>query len=200
MCSTAPSPPRWTSRRGGLSSRSRSTSPPATSPRTGLVGRRARPATPSTASRRSGSPSNSPRPAILVDLERATEVMTDLKRLGVRLSLDDFGTGWSSAPAAQAAAVRRDQDRPHVPRRSAVRPRRRRDRAVGARARARPRPAGRRRGGRGRHDARLARGRGVRSRAGAITIARPMTRESLVDFAKDPRWETLILAPATLRG
>ena len=87
---------------------------------------------------------------VMADPRRATEVLERLRALGVRLSLDDFGTGQSLARLPQAAAARRGQDRPRLRLRHGRRHERRADRALHDRPRPRPRARGRRRGRRGR--------------------------------------------------
>jgi predicted signal transduction protein with EAL and GGDEF domain len=104
--------------------------------------------------------------SVMLDPERATAVLAELKTLGLRLSVDDFGTGWSSLAQLQRHAAGRTEDRPQLrpgPRPPAFR---RRDRAQRARPRPPPRHDDRRRGRGGRGDADLARRRRVRPGAG----------------------------------
>ncbi len=51
---------------------------------------------------------------VLADPARTIESLKRLRAMGVRLSLDDFGTGPVLAGVPQAAAARRDQDRPLI--------------------------------------------------------------------------------------
>jgi len=55
--------------------------------------------------------------AIMEQLDAAIAILTELRRLGVRLALDDFGTGYSSLSYLQRLPVDIPQDRPLLCRR-----------------------------------------------------------------------------------
>ena len=84
--------------------------------------------------------------AIIDDLPRAVSLLEALRALGVRIAIDDYGTGHSSLAYLHRLPGGRAQDRPRVRRRPRHRPEAGRHRALDDRARARPRAAGRRRG------------------------------------------------------
>ena len=90
--------------------------------------------------------SRSPRPSAWWTPSGALAVLEELTALGIRLSVDDFGTGLLVAGLPQAAAGQRDQDRPLVRDGDGPRGQRPRDRALDRRPRPPPRDGGRRRG------------------------------------------------------
>ena len=51
---------------------------------------------------------------LMGDRERAREILTELRRLGIRVAVDDFGTGYSLTGLPARAAHRRAQARPLV--------------------------------------------------------------------------------------
>ena len=69
------------------------------------------------ASRRVRCGSRSPRPRCSHDRDASERTLRQLHELGVRLVIDDFGTGASSLVSLQAVPARRDQDRLDVRRR-----------------------------------------------------------------------------------
>ena len=69
------------------------------------------------------------------DREAADHALRQLHEIGVRLVVDDFGTGASSLVSLKRVPVRRDQDRPRVHRRPRPQPRERRDLQCDHRAR-----------------------------------------------------------------
>ena len=103
---------------------------------------------------------------LMADAARSQQVMAGLRRLGVRLSIDDYGTGYSSLSYLRALPGRRAQARPQLRQLPDHRRAGRGDRAQHPAAQPRPRHEhGRRgRGGR-RHAGRPARV-GLRHRAG----------------------------------
>ena len=60
--------------------------------------------------------------AAMLDAERANPVVRALHELGVRLAIDDFGSGHSSLSRLRDVPVRGAEDRPVVPARRARRP------------------------------------------------------------------------------
>ncbi len=93
--------------------------------------------------------------AAMVDPDRAVAVLAELRALGVGISIDDFGTGNASLRVPLGPAGDRAEDRPQLRQRDRIGPARPRDRALDDRPRAELRADGRRRGDRGRGDARL---------------------------------------------
>ena len=102
---------------------------------------------------------------LIDDPETAKARLEDLRALGVRLALDDFGSGYSSLTYLQQLAVRQAQDRPRLRRGARPLGQYRRDHPGHRRARARAR-----------HE-RADRGRGDRGAAGAVA-ARGLQRDA----------------------
>ncbi len=50
---------------------------------------------------------------LINDASRAQSILRRLKSLGVKIAMDDFGTGYASLIVAAVVSVRQDQDRPH---------------------------------------------------------------------------------------
>ena len=84
---------------------------------------------------------------LIHDTEETLAVLAELRAIGVRLAMDDFGTGYASLGYLQEIPLRQDQDRPVVRAESRQRPERRGDRARGGRAERRAGHLHQRRGG-----------------------------------------------------
>ncbi len=83
--------------------------------------------------------------AVMHDPESSIQVLRQLSGLGVRISVDDFGTRLFESELSAAPAARQAQDRSLLHPRSCRKPRRRRDRARHRLARPQPPPQGNRR-------------------------------------------------------
>ena len=144
---------------------------------------------------------------VMSDPQRVTEVLAALRALGVRLSLDDFGTGHASlAYLKQLPLDEVKIDRAFVTI-DGRRRRRRRDRPLDDRPRPQP---GARRGRRGRRVRERARGAGrpaLQQRAGllpqppaALRRARPLAQQPLHDAAHERERPRLKPARPVARG
>ena len=122
---------------------------------------------------------------VMGDPRRAGDVLERLRALGVRLSLDDFGTGHSSLVLPQASAPGRGQDRPLLRHRHGRRPLRRGDRAFHHRPRTPSRARGRRRRRRDdRGPRRARRARNATSRRASCSAARCRRRSSTAGWPR----------------
>ena len=115
---------------------------------------------------------------LVLDPNRTIEVLARLHEMGVRVSLDDFGTGWSSLSYLQAPPGRRAQDRSLLH----LRPGRERHRLEHRRGHGRPRPEPRpddgRRGRRDGRDLGSARAPRLRRRPGLLHQPPPPGRRA----------------------
>ena len=99
---------------------------------------------------------------VIGDPARARLVLSELKTLGLKIAMDDFGTGYFSLGRAAIVPVRQDQDRSRVHIESRQERTFGRHRARSHRPRAQPSNAGHRRGGGDRGAARVSVGRRMR--------------------------------------
>ena len=111
--------------------------------------------------------------AIVADPEKAAVMLEALHRMGVRIAIDDYGTGYSSLAVPPRPSDLRAQGRPRVRRRPAQAATRRGDRALDHSARPRARGQGHRRGRGGPEDGERAGRAGVRHGPGLLLQPAP---------------------------